>query len=720
LAELRGQLERITYESEENGYLVAKIKIPGSSELVTAVGNMTSPVIGEILCMQGEWLQHPKFGKQFKVETCQCSVPDSRHGIEKYIGSGLIRGIGPAMAKRIVGIFKEKTLDIIDTDIAQLATVPGIGKQRIEMIASAWKQQKEIRSVMIFLQSHGVGSSYAAKIFKRYGNRSIEIISDNPYRLAHDISGIGFLTADKIARKMGFDENSVLRAEAGILFTLNQLSSQGHVYCPLDELVTETNKLLNVEAGILHTAIQNMQMANNVVIEQLLDSDLNPQECVFLFGYHFSEVQVANMLLSIQKTPKAFAGEPMNAAVAIKDAQKQLSIQLAPKQLEAIRAGIENKILVITGGPGTGKTTITKSILQIYANASRRVLLTAPTGRAAKRMSEATGFAAKTIHRLLEFNHIKGGFQRNEDNQLNCDLLVIDEASMVDLLLMYHLLKAIPRGATIIMIGDINQLPSVGAGSVLKDIIKSEKFRVVELNEIFRQAKQSAIVVNAHRIIHGEMPFCSNSERDNLFFLFEDDPENVLEKILDMVKRRIPAKFKYSPLADIQVLTPMNRGNVGTNAINGALQNALNPDGFEISRGEKRFRVGDKVMQIRNNYDKDVFNGDIGIIVDIDVEEQTIIVHMDGKNIHYDFSETDEIVLAYAISIHKSQGSEYPAVVIPLVTTHYVMLQRNLLYTAITRGKNLVVVVGSRKALAIAVKNNKIMQRNSWLHMRLR
>ncbi|MDR1334782.1 MAG: ATP-dependent RecD-like DNA helicase [Holosporaceae bacterium] len=721
LEELQGQLEHITYENEENGYLVAKIKIFGQNELVTAVGNMTFPIVGEILTIQGNWLMHPKFGRQFKVETCRCSVPDNRRGIEKYIGSGLIKGIGPVMAKRIVGIFKEKTLDIIDADIARLATVPGIGKQRIEMIAAAWQQQKEIRSVMIFLQSYGVGSSHATKIFKRYGDKSIEIISANPYRLANDVSGIGFITADKIAKKIGFDENSVLRAEAGLLFTLNQLSNDGHIYCPLNELVATANKLLGVDIGILHTAIQNMETARQVVLEQLLDNDLNPIECVFLSGYHFAEIQVAKMLLSIRDTPKALLKikKSMDITASIKNVQKQLSIRLASQQIDAIGASLENKILVITGGPGTGKTTITKSILQIYAAVSGRVLLTAPTGRAAKRMAEATEFPAKTIHRLLEFNHMMGGFQKNEDNKLNCDLLVIDEASMVDLLLMYHLLRAVPSGATVIIIGDINQLPSVGAGSVLKDIIRSRQFCVVELKEIFRQAQQSSIVVNAHRIIHGEMPFCTNAERDDCFFLFDDDQERILDKILDMVQRRIPAKFNYDPMMDIQVLSPMNRGNVGTNAINHALQDALNPNGFEIIRGEKRFRVGDRVMQIRNNYDKDVFNGDIGRIIDLDVEDQTIVVQMDGKNVPYDFSEIDEIVLAYATSIHKSQGSEYPAVVIPLVTAHYVMLQRNLLYTAITRGKNLVVVVGSRKALGIAVKNNKTMQRNTWLHMRL-
>ncbi|MDR3156093.1 MAG: ATP-dependent RecD-like DNA helicase [Holosporaceae bacterium] len=720
MAELRGQLERITYENEENGYLVAKIKVPGQIELVTIVGNITSPTIGETLCMQGEWLMHPKFGKQFKIETCHCSVPDNCHGIEKYIGSGLIKGIGPLMAKRIVGIFKENTLDIIDTDIAQLATVPGIGKQRIEMIAAAWQQQKEIRSVMIFLQSYGVGSSYAVKIFKRYGNKSIEVISTNPYRLANDISGIGFLTADKIAKRMGFDENSVPRAEAGIIFSLNQLSLEGHVYCPLDELLVVAGKLLNVGVGILHSAIQNMVTARHIILEQLLDDNLNPRECVFLLGYHFSEVQVAKMLLSIHETPGMSTEKTVNVSASIEYAQKQLSIRLVSKQIDAIKASLENKILVITGGPGTGKTTITKSILQIHAAMSRRVLLAAPTGRAAKRMAETTGFPAKTIHRLLEFSHINGGFQKNENNQLNCDLLIIDEASMVDLLLMYHLLKAVPCSATIIMIGDINQLPSVGAGCVLKDIIGSGKFCVVELNEIFRQAKQSTIVVNAHRIINGAMPACTNAERDNCFFLFEDNQEKVLEKIIDMVGRRIPAKFNYDPMVDIQVLTPMNRGNTGTDAINYALQDAINPNGFEILRGEKRFRVGDRIMQIRNNYDKDTFNGDIGRITNIDVEDQTITVQMDGRSIPYDFSEIDEIVLAYAISIHKSQGSEYPAVVIPLVMSHYVMLQRNLIYTAITRGRNLVVLVGSRKALGIAVKNNKIMQRNTWLHMRLR
>jgi exodeoxyribonuclease V alpha subunit len=717
LVKLKGQLERVTFENEENDYVVAKVRVYGYSDLVTVVGNIPSPSPGEILSMSGEWTNHSKFGAQFKVVFCTCTVPASVAGIEKYLGSGLIRGIGPVMAKRIVKMFGEKALDIIEESVEKLLEVEGIGKLRIEMIAKAWTEQKEIRSVMVFLQSHGVSSAYASKIYKRYGNESIAIVKENPYRLAHDIYGIGFLTADRIAQKLGFDEKSPLRAEAGIIFKLHELTDEGHVYYPKEYLISQAKEILNVDESVLEIALSSLQAENKIIIEKLKDDET--EICgIFLSGYHFAEVQIAKKLGEIRDFPKNT--KEIYPDVALKYVQKKLSISLAEKQIEAVKSAITNKLLVITGCPGTGKTTITKAILEIFSLVTDKILLAAPTGRAAKRMSEATSKEAKTIHRLLEFDPAKGGFKRDENYQLNCDLIILDEASMIDTLLMYHLLKAIPKSATLIMVGDVNQLPSVGAGNVLKDIVNSEAFLVIELNEIFRQAQESDIIMNAHRIIFGQYPKIENQDGTDFFFINEDDQEKVLDKIILMVRERIPKKFNHDPLNDIQVLTPMNRGIVGTLKLNEALQDALNPNSFEIIRGGRRYRTGDKVMQIKNNYDKNVFNGDIGTISHIDSENQTITVNIDGNDIVYEYADLDELVLAYAVSIHKSQGSEYPAIVIPLVMGHYVMLQRNLLYTAITRGKKLVIVIGSKKALFLAVNNNKTMKRNTWLQGRLR
>lgn len=716
LVKLHGQFERVTFENEENGYTVAKVRVYGHSDLVTIIGNIPSPTPGEILSMSGEWSSHPKFGPQFKIVFCECSVPASVNGIEKYLGSGLIKGIGPKMAKRIVAKFGEHTLDIIEKSVKKLLEVDGIGKHRVDIIGKAWVEQKEIRSVMVFLQSHGVSSAYASKIYKKYGNESIAVVKENPYRLAHDIHGIGFLTADKIAQKLGFDEKSPLRAEAGIMFALHELTDEGHVYCPHDELLSKAKEMLNVDESILNIAMQALLTENKIVIENLQKEDSEVRG-VFLSGYHMAEKQIAKMLKELRDSKKNI--RDIEADKALEWVQQQLSITLAGKQIEAVKAALTNKILLITGAPGTGKTTITKSILQIFSKTTEKILLAAPTGRAAKRMSEATGMESKTIHRLLEFDPAKGGFKKNEEYQLDCDLIVLDEASMIDTLLMYHLLKAIPQYATLIIIGDINQLPSVGAGNILKDIIESKSFAVVELNEIFRQAQQSSIIMNAHRIINGQYPYIDNTDGTDFYFMNEDDKEKVLEKIILMAKERIPKKFGFNPINDIQVLSPMVRGIVGTGKLNESLQDALNPNSFEITRGGHKYRVGDKIMQIRNNYDKEVYNGDIGYIADIDSEDQVVLVNIDGREISYDYSELDELVLAYAVSIHKSQGSEYPAVVIPIGMSHFVMLQRNLIYTGITRGKKLVVLIGSKKAMHIAVKNDKTMKRYTWLQQRL-
>lgn len=714
LASIRGQIERVTFSNEENGYTVAKVKVYGRSDLVTVIGNMANPTPGEILQMTGEWGNHPKYGEQFKLVFYKTVMPATAYAIEKYLGSGLIKGIGPVMARRMVKVFAEKTLDVIELEPDRLCEVPGIGKARIGMIRRAWEEQKAVREVMIFLQGHGVSSAYATKIYKQYGDQAISVVQKNPYRLAHDIFGIGFLTADRIAEKMGFDKEAPERAQAGLLYTLHEASDEGHVCLPMEELLTRAEKLLDIGQEDLQQAVYALVEVKDIVIETLEPGG----GMVYLAKFHVSECQVAARLRNLLAAPRAV--RQIDAARALEWVQGTLSIQLADMQRQAIGAVISGKVTVITGGPGTGKTTIIRAILKIFSRLTQRIQLAAPTGRAAKRMSEATGMEARTIHRLLEYNMARGGFMKNDESLLEADLVIVDEASMVDIILMHHLLKAIPAGSMLLLVGDVDQLPSVGAGSVLKDVIASGVVPTVTLNEIFRQAQTSAIITNAHRIIRGEMPECNSGRADNDFFLFRElEPDAALARVVDVVRQRIPSKFGFAPLEDIQVLTPMNRGSTGTVKLNEALQDALNPKGAELQRGGRKFRIGDKVMQIRNNYDKNVYNGDIGFVRSINTEEQEVHVDIDGVDIAYDYSDLDELVLAYAVSIHKSQGSEYPVVVIPLTMQHFVMLQRNLLYTAVTRGKRLVVLVGSPKALAIAVKNNKITKRYGLLSQRL-
>jgi exodeoxyribonuclease V alpha subunit len=585
------------------------------------------------------------------------------------------------------------------------------------MIKKAWEEQKEIREVMLFLQTHGVSSGYATKIFKQYGNRSIEVVKENPYRLAMDIFGIGFLTADRIAEKLGFAKDSEVRAEAGILYVLHQLSDEGHVYYPYEPLIEKCQEILEVERDVISRAVGTISAQEKIVIEDL--DEKAGKRAVYLAKFHFSETSTAARIRTLVNAPKSI--RKIDSEKALEWVQGQLSITLAEKQIEAVKTAIENKVMVITGGPGTGKTTIINAILKIFSKLKVGILLAAPTGRAAKRMSEATGYEAKTIHRMLEYSIQKGGFQKDEEDPLKCDLLIVDEASMIDIILMHHLLKAVPAKATLILVGDVNQLPSVGAGNVLRDIIASGAVPVVELNEIFRQAKESLIIVNAHRINSGQIPPLKSSREklDDFYFIEQEDPEEVLNTILDLVRKRIPQRFKVDPIDDIQVLTPMHKGTVGASNLNMELQKALNPSEDELIRGGRAFHVRDKVMQIRNNYDKEVFNGDIGRITKIDQENQEVTISFDGKEIIYDYSDLDEIVLAYAVSVHKSQGSEYPVVIIPLLTQHYVLLQRNLIYTAVTRGKRLVIIVGTKRALAIAVRNNKTEKRYTYLKNRL-
>lgn len=722
LTDLQGQIERITFTSEDTGYTVAKVKVYGVREPVTVIGNIVNPTPGEIIKMRGEWGNHPKFGEQFKIVFCQTTTPASVHGIEKYLGSGLVKGIGPIMAKRIVKMFQEKTLDVIENEIEKLAAVEGVGQKRIGMIKKAWEEQKEIRAVMIFLQSHGISSAYAAKIYKRYGNDAIKIVQENPYQLATDIFGIGFLTADKIAQKLGFAKDSELRAQAGILYVLHEMADEGHVYFPYEKLIEKCKEMLDIDREIIVLAIAAVSMDKRVVIE---DINLNLAEyqennkAVYLSGYYAAEKYLAERLKKLIAAPKSI--RRIDSGKAIKWVQERLSLILAEKQIEAVRRAAENKVMVITGGPGTGKTTIINAILKIFSAIKAGIMLAAPTGRAAKRLSGATGQEAKTIHRLLEYNMRRGGFQKNEESPLDCDLLIVDEASMVDTLLMHHLLKALPVNATFIMVGDVNQLPSVGAGNVLRDIIDSGAIEVVQLNEIFRQAKESSIIVNAHRINEGAFPnlIANQDKLDDFYFIEQEDPQKALELIINLVKERIPQRFGLNCLNDIQVLTPMHKGTVGAGNLNVEIQKALNPGDEGVQRGGRLYKVHDKVMQVVNNYEKEVYNGDIGMISSIDEEAKEVVVVIDEREIIYDYADLDELVHAYAVSIHKSQGSEYPAVVIPILTQHYVMLQRNLLYTGVTRGKKLVVIVGTKKAMAITVRNNKTQKRYTLLKERI-
>lgn len=711
---LEGVLERIVFFNEENGFTVAKLQVAKRRDLVAIVGVLPSPMPGETLRLKGEWIVDSKFGEQFRVNSCLSVLPATLTGIEKYLGSGLVKGIGPIMAKRIVAKFGLETLDIIEDNTEKLLEVKGIGSIRVERIAKAWQEQKEIREVMIFLQGEGVSSTYAVKIYKAYGDKAISVVKENPYRLALDISGIGFKTADKIAQNMGIDPGSPMRAEAGIIHVLSELVDEGHVYYPYEELKQKAADLLEVDKDILDTALATLTEQRRVVIEE------HPEhQAVYLTPLHVAEVNVALRLKTLLNSPKQLP--QIDIEKAIDWVQRVNRIELAEMQKEALRKAITGKVMVITGGPGTGKTTLVNSLIKILGKKGQHIALASPTGRAAKRLSEVTGREAKTIHRLLEFSPSEGGFKRNEDNPLDADLIIIDEVSMVDILLMNHLLKAIPLVATLLLVGDADQLPSVGPGNVLKDIIASEQVETIRLTEIFRQAQGSLIVVNAHRVNRGEHLQLKTSpeQQANLFFINREEPEKVVEVVKELCQRRLPQAFHLDPLEDIQVMTPMHRGTVGVANLNAELQSLLNPNGKAVARGGRLFRVNDKVMQIKNNYEKETFNGDIGRIVGIDLEEQKLMVKFEDRVIDYDWSELDELVLAYAISIHKSQGSEYPAVVIPLLTQHYIMLQRNLLYTAITRAKRLVVLVGSKRAIAIAIKNNKVRFRYTNLSQRL-
>ena len=713
-----GLLERISYHNEENDFVVAKLREKEKKELTTIVGNLSGINPGESLKLTGKWVQNKRFGEQFQVETFEVTVPATLLGIQKYLASGLIKGIGSIMSERIVEKFGLHTLEVIEKKPERLSEVEGIGPKRISMIIKAWVEHKEIKEIMIFLQGHGVSAAYSAKIYKQYGDQSIEIVRENPYRLAHDIYGVGFITADKIAQNLGIDRNSLIRAKAGLIYILNQLTEEGHVYYPESQLIHKAKEILSVDEEIIILAVKELSKEKELFLEDL-DPDGN-LKAVYLAPFHVAETGAGQMLMNLNESPSNI--RPIHPEKAIEWVQQKLNIELARRQEEAILLAATSKVLIITGGPGTGKTTLITAILRIFQQLKLRILLAAPTGRAAKRMNEATGWEAKTIHRLLEYSPRKGGFKRDQDDPLEADVVIIDETSMVDTLLMYHLLKAIPFDAHLILVGDVDQLPSVGPGNVLKDIIKSGRFTVVRLTEIFRQAQESMIVVNAHKVNQGQLPVLKEidkPEKTDFQFIQEEDPEKILQNILDLCSETIPRQFKFHPLREIQVLAPMHKGIIGVANLNIELQKRLNPGQPGITHGAWNFRIGDKVMQIVNNYDKDVFNGDIGLISKIDPEEREVVIDFDGRLVTYDYSDLDEVVLAYAVSVHKSQGSEYPVVILPVVTQHYMLLQRNLIYTGITRAKKLVIMIGTKKALAIAIRNNKPQRRYTLLSERL-
>ncbi|MBN1959894.1 MAG: ATP-dependent RecD-like DNA helicase [Deltaproteobacteria bacterium] len=714
---IEGAIERITYSNEDTAWSVIKLQVAGCFEPVTVVGNLMSVQPGENLRIVGDWVNDKKYGLQFKAQSYTTIIPANIAGIKKYLGSGMIKGLGPVMAERLVKQFGINTLDIIENHFNRLSEVEGIGQKRSQMIKEAWEAQKQIREVMVFLQGHGVSTTLAVKIFKRYGQNAIEVVKENPYRLALEIFGIGFLTADKIARNLGISLTSPQRAEAGVFHVLNELADEGHVCYPRPDLITYAAKMLEIEDEIIDTAISKLVATEHLVVERSHKQNSSSPK-VFLKSLHVAEAGIAKHLSDMMQMPVT----PVNIDIerAITWIEQQQNINLANAQREAIRRSIVSKVLVVTGGPGTGKTTLVNSIIRILEKKGRRILLAAPTGRAAKRMSEATGYEAKTIHRLLEFSPKNMSFQRDNNHPLPADMVIIDEASMIDTIMAYHLVKAIPLHAQLIMVGDIDQLPSVGPGNVLKDIIKSDIATLVRLQQIFRQAERSLIVVNAHRINHGEMPFYKSNQQDaDFYFIERQEPEEVLATIKSVVKDRLRAKWGFDSMRDVQVLTPMHRGLLGAGNLNIELQSLLNPQGSTIVRGSRILRVGDKVMQIRNNYNLDVYNGDIGYVVGIDAVEQLIFVSFDGRRVAYEYADSDELVLAYACSVHKAQGSEYPCIVMPLHTQHYMMLQRNLLYTGITRGKKIVIVIGSKKALAIAVHNAKTKKRVTMLVQRL-
>jgi len=705
---LEGTIERITFQAENTGYTIARLQARGHyGQPVTIIGPMATAQPGESVRLEGVWTTHPQYGKQFKFTRYTTVYPATVEGIRKYLGSGLIKGIGPVTAKRIVAHFGLETLEIIEKDPDQLLEVPGTGPKRVEIIKKGWETQKAIKDVMLFLQSNGVSTAYAVKIYKQYEDEAIPLVRENPYRLERDIWGIGFLTADRIAQNMGIQAHAPERIKAGIRYVLNQASDEGHVFLPKEELLQATQQELEVDLSLIPPGLDALAAEKGVIVDG---------DWVYLPPLYYAETGIVSSL------QRLLEGTPPQAVQGLEgiltDLERRSGIQYEETQKQAIRTAAQSKVMVLTGGPGTGKTTLTRGILGLFDRQGKRVLLCSPTGRAAKKLSEATDRPAKTIHRLLGFKPA-GGFEHDQNNPLKTDAVIVDEVSMIDTPLMHNLLKAVPRSAQLVLVGDVDQLPSVGPGSVLRDLIECGTLPVVRLTHIFRQALQSQIITNAHKVNQGQFPYIDNRKARDFFFIEAEDPERIVDLIQELCTRRLPRRYGFDPIEDIQVLSPMYKGLTGATHLNQVLQQSLNPQGQSWQRGSVEYRVGDKVMQVVNNYDKLVFNGDVGRIQAIDEENQKVQVQFD-EGVEYEFSEMDEVVLAYAVSVHKAQGSEYRAVVMPITTQHYMMLQRNLLYTAITRARELVVLVGTKKALRIAVRNAKITERHTALADRLR
>ncbi|MCK8621467.1 ATP-dependent RecD-like DNA helicase [Prevotella sp. E13-27] len=705
MEKIKCTIERITFQNPENGYSVLQATIKGYREEQTLVGTFHEVTVGAVLTVEGTWRVDKRYGRQFAVEKWTEELPADIIGIEKYLGSGLVKGIGPKFAKLIVAKFGLDTFNVIENEPDKLLEVYGIGKGRVAKIQASWEKQKDVKDIMVFLQGHGVSSTYAAKIYKQYGKESIEKVQANPYCLADDIWGIGFKTADGIAEKLGYEKNDLRRCRSGIFYTLNKLSEDGHVYSEREQLIKSAKELLQAEEEPITQALDDMITKEDLILDE---------EAIFLPPFYYAEIGVASKLKRLLEDS---TGNLFDGTLNIEEIVKKTGIQYDDVQVAAIQQAVKSKVMVLTGGPGTGKTVTTQGIIAALESLGQGILLAAPTGRAAKRMNEATGKEAKTIHRLLEYNPAEG-YGRNDENPLDGGVLIVDESSMIDVILMNSLLKAVPSHMRLILVGDIDQLPSVGAGNVLRDIIDSGVVPVIRLTKIFRQAQTSRIITNAHKINQGIFPDISNGRDADFFFIKQEDPEKAAQEIVNIVKNRIPKAYHYST-NDIQVLAPMQRSVVGATNLNIILQEAINPEGDFLSRGGFKYRKGDRVMQIRNNYDKEVFNGDIGIVQNVNMEDRSLTVIYEGRAVEYEDNELDEVTLAYATTIHKSQGSEYPVVVIPLLMTHFVMLQRNLVYTGITRAKKICIIVGTTKALAYSVHNMVVLKRNTKLKERL-
>jgi exodeoxyribonuclease V alpha subunit len=703
---LSGIIERVTFHNPDSGFAVLRVQARGRRGLTTVVGHLPTVVAGEYIEAEGSWVQDREHGEQFRAERLQCMPPHTAAGIEKYLGSGLVKGIGPHFAKKIVSVFKERTLQVIEESPSFLSEIKGIGPRRLQRIRASWQEQKAVRNIMVFLQAHGIGTGRAVRIYKTYGEQAVELVRSNPYRLAADVWGFGFQTADELAGRLGIDPASPFRASAAIRYVLQERVQEGDVGFPEAAVIETAREMTGIPLDVLTAAVETERQSGEIVREPGGD-----EPWLYLKPLFMAELGVARAVHKLKT-----GGHPLpqiDTEAALTWVEKKMGLELAPAQRDAILASLREKMLIVTGGPGVGKTTIVRGILEIFSTRRQRCALCAPTGRAAKRLAETTGREAKTIHRLLEFEPAFGGFKRDAHNPLELDLLVVDETSMVDVVLMNQLLRAVPPHACVVFVGDVDQLPSVGAGRVLADLIESRSVPVVRLTEIFRQAGQSWIVRAAHAIQHGELPESAPAGSGDFYFVEANTPETVIDRILTMIRERIPGRFGLDPLRDVQVLTPMNRTELGTQALNARLQEVLNPltGQPEVQRFSSTFRVGDKVMQTQNDYQKEVFNGDLGRVAVIDETERELVVDFDGKRVAYDLGELDELMLAYAVTIHKSQGSEYPAVVIPLHTHHSQMLQRNLLYTGVTRGKRLVVLVGNRRALELAISRQNTSRR---------